>query len=153
MRFVRQIPAGLRLPGSAKDWERVFANLFLNAAQIMRKPGRIDIAAQETDGNLTITISDNGPGIPDEILPRVFRPHVSTKTSRSGRSGLGLHIVSSIVKKYSGRVLAANRERSNWRSFHDPSPDILMRIQIAVSSVSSRGVYEAVTARFNSDSG
>lgn len=117
MRFVRQIPAGLRLPGSAKDWERVFANLFLNSAQIVQKPGRIDITAQIADGNLTITISDNGPGIPDEILPRVFRPHVSTKNTRSGRSGLGLHIVSSIVKKYSGRVLAANRERSTGAVF------------------------------------
>lgn len=117
MRFVRQVPAGLRLPGSAKDWERVFANLFLNSAQIMQKPGRIDIAAQELDGNLTITVSDNGPGIPGELLPRVFRPHVSTKTTRSDRSGLGLHIVSSIVKKYSGRVLAENRERSSGAVF------------------------------------
>jgi signal transduction histidine kinase len=117
MRFVRQVPAELRLPGSAKDWERVFANLFLNSAQIMRKPGRIDIAALVADGNLTITVSDNGPGIPDELLPRVFRPHVSTKNTRPGRSGLGLHIVSSIVKKHSGRVLAANRERSTGAVF------------------------------------
>ncbi len=117
MRFVRQIPPDLRLPGSAKDWERVFANLFLNAAQIMHKPGRIDISAQQADGSLTITVSDNGPGIPADILPRIFRPNVSTKTSGAGRSGLGLHIVASIVKKYSGRVLAANREPSSGAVF------------------------------------
>lgn len=117
MRFVRQIPAEVRLPGSAKDWERVFANLFLNAAQIMHKPGRIDIAAQHVEGSLSITVSDNGPGIPPDLLPRLFRPNVSTKTNTSGRSGLGLHIVASIVKKYSGRVLAANRERSNGAIF------------------------------------
>ena len=118
MRFVRQIPADLRLPGSSKDWERVFINLFLNAAQIMQKPGRIDIGAQQVEGSLTITISDDGPGIPNDILPRVFRPNVSTKTTGSGRrSGLGLHIVSSIVKKYSGRVSAANQERSNGAVF------------------------------------
>jgi len=117
MRFVRQISDDVRLPGSAKDWERVFANLFLNAAQIMRKPGRIDIAAQQLEEGLTISVSDNGPGIPADILPRLFRPNVSTKTSRSGRTGLGLHIVSSIVKKYSGRVIAANRERANGAVF------------------------------------
>ncbi len=117
MRFVREIPPDLRLPGSAKDWERVFANLFLNAAQIARKPGTIDIAAQHTEGAITITISDNGPGIRADILPRVFRPNVSTKISSAGRSGLGLHIVSSIVKKYSGRVTAANRERSSGAVF------------------------------------
>jgi len=117
MRFIRQIPADFHLPGSAKDWERVFANLFLNAAQVMHKPGRIDIAAERMPEALTITVSDNGPGIPAEILPRVFRPNVSTKTSSSGRSGLGLHIVASIVKRYSGRVQASNREPGSGAIF------------------------------------
>jgi signal transduction histidine kinase len=117
MRFVRQIPSEVRLPGSAKDWERVFANLFLNAAQIMHKPGRIDISAQNMEGSLTITVSDDGPGIPADLLPRMFRPNVSTKTTGSSRSGLGLHIVASIVRKYSGRVIAANRERSSGAIF------------------------------------
>ncbi len=116
MRFVRQIPADIRLPGSAKDWERVFVNLFLNAAQIMHKPGRIDIAAVQENESLTVTVSDNGPGIPEDLLTRLFRPNVSTKTT-SGRSGLGLHIVASIVKKHSGRVTASNRERSNGAVF------------------------------------
>jgi signal transduction histidine kinase len=116
MRFVRQIRADTRLPGSAKDWERVFVNLFLNAAQIMQKPGRIDIEAENQEGMLCITVSDNGPGIPEEILPRLFRSNVSTKTTRS-RSGLGLRIVASIVRKYSGRVAAANRERGHGAVF------------------------------------
>ena len=117
MRFVRQIPPEVRLPGSAKDWERVFANLFLNSAQIMQKPGCIDISAQQVEQSLAITVSDNGPGIPADILPRVFRPNVSTKTGSRVRSGLGLHIVASIVRKYSGRVVAANRERSTGAVF------------------------------------
>jgi signal transduction histidine kinase len=116
MRFVRQIPNDCRLPGSSKDWERVFANLFLNAAQVMRKPGRIDIGAQQVDGSLTITVADNGPGIPDDILPRVFRPNVSTKLN-SRRTGLGLHIVHSIVRKYSGSVVAENRVRATGAIF------------------------------------
>ena len=116
MHFIRQIPPDIRLPGSAKDWERVFANLFLNAAQIMRKPGRIDITAQLEEQSLAIVISDNGPGIPADLLPRVFRPNVSTRTT-SRRLGLGLHIVASIVEKYSGHVTAANRERSSGAVF------------------------------------
>jgi signal transduction histidine kinase len=117
MRFVRQIPADFRLPGSSKDWERVFANLFLNAAQVMKKPGRIDIEAEQVDESLTITVADNGPGIPVEILPRLFRPNVSTKLSSSKRTGLGLHIVDSIVKKYSGSVTAENRARATGAIF------------------------------------
>jgi len=117
LRFVRQIPPDVRLPGSDKDWERVFVNLFLNAAQIMQKPGRIDIIAQQLDSGLSIVVFDNGPGIPPDILPRMFRPNVSTKNNRSVRSGLGLHIVASIVRKYSGRVTAANREHVSGAAF------------------------------------
>ena len=117
MRFVRQIPPDIRMPGSAKDWERVFANLFLNSLEMINKPGRIDVMAQRSDDSLLITVSDNGPGIASEILPRVFRPNVSTKTNSAGRSGLGLHIVASIVKKYSGRVQASNRERGTGAIF------------------------------------
>lgn len=117
VRFVRQLPAETRLPGSAKDWERVFVNLFLNAVQMMQKPGRIEIAVEQSANQLIISVADDGPGIPAEILPRLFRPHVSSKTSTPGRSGLGLHIVASIVKKYGGRVAAANRETGNGAVF------------------------------------
>ena len=95
----------------------MFANLFLNAAQAMRKPGRIEIGAEQGDGSLKITVADNGPGIPVDILPRVFRAHVSTNTNNARRSGLGLHIVLTIVKKYSGRVTAANRENRTGAVF------------------------------------
>jgi signal transduction histidine kinase len=117
MRFVSDVPGDLKLPGSTQDWERVFVNLFLNAAQIMKKPGRIDIGTQVVEGCLSITISDSGPGIPDDILPRMFRTNVSTKVSRNARTGLGLHIVAAIVKKYGGTILAANRERGTGAVF------------------------------------
>jgi signal transduction histidine kinase len=117
MRFVSEMPGDLKLPGSTQDWERVFVNLFLNAAQITKKPGRIDIGTQLVEGYLNITISDNGPGIPDDILPRMFRTNVSTKVSRNARTGLGLHIVAAIVKKYDGSIMAANRERGTGAVF------------------------------------
>ena len=117
MRWIRRIPAEVRLPGSSKDWERVFANLFLNTVEIMHRPGRIEIETLRNDGGLSIIVSDNGPGIQEDLLPRLFRPNVSTKTDSKVRSGLGLHIVASIVKRYSGRVGAANRERGSGAVF------------------------------------
>jgi signal transduction histidine kinase len=117
MRWIRRIPGDIRLPGSSKDWERVFANLFLNTAEIMHCPGRIEIETKKANEGLSIIVSDNGPGIQEELLPRIFRPNVSTKTGAVARSGLGLHIVASIVKKYSGRVAAANRERGSGAVF------------------------------------
>lgn len=117
MRFISGVPADVKLPGSTQDWERVFVNLFLNAAQIMKKPGRIDIDTQVVEGYLHITISDSGPGIPEDILPRMFRTNVSTKVSRNARTGLGLHIVAAIVRKYGGSIVAANRERGTGAVF------------------------------------
>jgi signal transduction histidine kinase len=115
--FRANLPSGFPLPGSAKEWERVFANLFLNAAQAFRRPGRIDIATEKTEDGLKILVTDDGPGIPAEILPRVFRPNVSTKIPSMRRSGLGLHIVASIVKRYGGRVTAANRDTRSGAVF------------------------------------
>lgn len=48
-----------------------------------------------------LTVSDNGPGIPFEILPRIFEPRFSTKDARHG-TGLGLNIVSRLVKEGNG---------------------------------------------------
>jgi signal transduction histidine kinase len=115
--FQKRLPTGIPLPGSAKDWERVFANLFLNAAQAFRKPGRIEISAERAEDSLKMLIEDNGPGIPEEIMPRMFRPNVSTKPGSSRRSGLGLHIVASIVNRYGGKVSAANRDSKNGAVF------------------------------------
>ena len=117
MRWIRRIPANIRLPGSSKDWERVFVNLFLNTVEIMHRPGRIEIESETAVKSLSITVSDNGPGIPADLLPRLFRPNVSTKTGTSARSGLGLHIVASIVERYSGQVSAANKERGTGATF------------------------------------
>lgn len=105
----REIEPGLRLPGSTAGWERVFVNLFLNAAQIKPEEAVIEIAARRRAENLVITVADNGPGISAEILPHIFEPRFTTKRSRS-RTGLGLHIVSSIVQSNGGTVSAENRE-------------------------------------------
>ncbi|HBY59526.1 MAG TPA: hypothetical protein DEH78_06865 [Solibacterales bacterium] len=105
--FTVEVEPGVRLPGVGPAWERVFMNLFLNAAQIVKKGCRIDVAAVRAAGGVVVTVADNGPGIPPEILPKIFTPRFSTKADRSG---LGLHIVQSIVTRYGGAVTAANRE-------------------------------------------
>lgn len=115
LQVMRDIPPHICLPGTTKDWERVFANLFLNTVQVLDKPGRIYITARENEGRLTMDLSDNGPGIPLDILPRIFQPNVSSK--KNARSGLGLHIVATIVDRHSGTVTAANRDRRGGAVF------------------------------------
>jgi signal transduction histidine kinase len=105
LEFTRQIQEGLRMRGNATAWERVFMNLFLNAAQAVDGDGMVTIEAARTPRGVEIVVSDNGPGISSKVLARVFEPGVST---RAKRSGLGLHIVKTIVEEHGGKVEAAN---------------------------------------------
>jgi len=97
--FVHEIDSEFRLKGDAAQWERVFVNLFLNSAQAGAKKIRIHARNSE------IIVSDDGPGISPDLLPRIFQPRVSTK---SIISGLGLYVVQSIVEQNGGSVSAAN---------------------------------------------
>jgi len=118
--FTTSAEAGIRLRGSPAAWERVFLNLFVNAAQAMPEGGGVDIRVRRVDSATEIVITDNGPGIPADILPRIFQPHFSTKSSCSG---LGLHIVESIVSANGGTVTAENRTGASGARFSIRLPD------------------------------
>jgi signal transduction histidine kinase len=82
-------------------------NLVMNALQAGQFRGRVSIAVrddEERDG-VHMTISDDGPGIPEEVLPRLFEPFVSGKP---GGTGLGLSIVRRLVEAHAGSISAAN---------------------------------------------
>jgi signal transduction histidine kinase len=85
-------------------WERVLINLFSNAVRAMSKGGTIRIRATRAAQEIQISVADEGPGIPPGILEEIFEPHVSTRGS-----GLGLHIVRTIVRQAGGEVRACNR--------------------------------------------
>ncbi len=104
--FQSDIPANLRIRGNPVAWERILVNLFLNSAQAMPCGGWVKLSAHAEGAKATIHLEDNGPGIPTEILPRIFEPHFSTKPANSG---LGLHIVKSLVELDGGVVTAHNR--------------------------------------------
>jgi len=118
--FARQVEPGLKLRGSPAAWERVLLNLFLNASQAMGSGGRVEIAAHRRDGAIHITVLDNGPGIPDDLLEQIFQPHFSTK---SASTGLGLHIVESIVSSNGGTVSAGNRNDARGARFTIEIPE------------------------------
>jgi signal transduction histidine kinase len=57
---------------------------------------------------LQISVRDNGPGIPTEILPKIFQPYFTTKGARQG-TGLGLNIVQRLVKEAKGALHVQTR--------------------------------------------
>lgn len=86
---------------------RVITNLVKNALQAVpfgKKP-KIEVKLRENNGNVCIIVSDNGTGIPDELVDRIFEPKFTTKSSGSG---FGLAIVKKIVEEYDGNIRFRN---------------------------------------------
>ncbi len=95
---------------------RAVRNLLENAAAY---GGRATARIDRDDSELRIVIEDEGPGIPEAELERVFEPFVRLEDSRSrdtGGSGLGLAIVRSIVRGHGGDIALANREEGGLRA-------------------------------------
>lgn len=92
---------------------QVFMNLLLNAAQAMPQ-SKIDsgqaivwISTKKDHDYVTITIKDNGEGIPDENIKKIFDPFFTTKTVGEG-TGLGLSISYGIIEKHNGNIEATS---------------------------------------------
>jgi len=90
----------------ARPWElkEVLVNLLENARAAMPDGGEVRLEAEPAGGGVELRVMDDGPGIPAEMLSRVFEPHFST---RSQGSGLGLAIVRRLVESWGGLVEVA----------------------------------------------
>lgn len=91
--------------GYAPWIEEVWANLFSNALKHGGRPPRIELGASpQPDGTVRFWMSDNGPGLPPDVLGRLFTPFNHTAAVRASGHGLGLSIVHQIVEKLGGQV-------------------------------------------------
>ncbi len=87
--------------------EKIFSNLIHNAIKYTPANGRVEIALEDSDGWLKITIADNGIGIPEDDIPRLWNEFFRAQNARaSGISGtgLGLSIVKQYVEEFAGTV-------------------------------------------------
>ena len=95
----------------AHQLQQVFLNLITNAEQAMEKRQRdaqhLIVRTTRAGGVIRIEVEDTGPGIPANLLERIFNPFFTTKPTGSG-TGLGLSISLGIVREHGGRIWAEN---------------------------------------------
>lgn len=88
--------------------ERVFSNIINNAIEAMNENGELRIKTNEDAEWIDVIISDNGKGIPKNILPTIFRPFVTYGKKRG--TGLGLAIVDQFIRAHKGEIQIDTQE-------------------------------------------
>ncbi len=93
------------IKGDNSKLYQAFSNILINAMQAMPQGGRLDLNCYRSENNssrsVVVEISDTGPGIKKDVLPKIFQPFFSTK---SDGTGLGLAIAKSIITEHGGRI-------------------------------------------------
>jgi len=111
------VPPSTTIFADPKLLERAIGNLIRNASTHAGSGAKVTIRAVETADAVSITIADNGPGVPIAELPRIFEPFYRLDRSRSrdtGGSGLGLAIVRTAVETCGGDVSASLPESGGF---------------------------------------
>ncbi len=94
--------------------QQVLLNLLINARQAMPNGGQvvIRVALDQPSGMVELSVRDNGPGIPEAKLPRIFDPYYSTKKgpdeTGKGGTGVGLSACRDIMEAHQGKILVAS---------------------------------------------
>ncbi|MDY4491689.1 MULTISPECIES: sensor histidine kinase [Schaalia] len=124
---IRDITESPRVLGHASKLQQVWTNLLVNAAEALEDeredvdarrragedcaparggaPATITVAVREEGACVRVEISDNGPGVPPEIVEKIFEPHFTTKAGRVRFGlGMGMSIVRSIVADHHGTM-------------------------------------------------
>jgi two-component system OmpR family sensor kinase len=110
--------------GDESRLHQVLANLLANARTHTPAGSHVTAAVARRDGEVTISVTDNGPGVPPALQPEVFERFTRGDDSRdraSGSTGLGLSIVAAVTRAHGGRVDMSSTPGSTRFSVHLPA--------------------------------
>ena len=89
-----------------KSWLReAFGNIIKNACEHTTTDGRIDVIIEQTEKSISVTIEDNGGGVPENELPLLFKRFHRTENASPDSAGIGLSITKAIVEKHHGTII------------------------------------------------
>jgi C4-dicarboxylate-specific signal transduction histidine kinase len=103
-----QTPSGIVARADREKLRQVLINLLQNALDVLAETPpqrRLSLAVSGHNGTAVVRLADNGPGVPPEVLPRLFEPFFSRKPNGTG---LGLAIAKRTVEAHGGRIEVAS---------------------------------------------
>ena len=110
--FTNNVAPDSIVTGNSDRLIQVFVNLLRNALYAIRPSGKITAQSKRINRNgqtwIAVTVEDNGPGIPPDVLPDIFDAFVSSRLDAKG-TGLGLTVAEGIVHQHGGTIAASNR--------------------------------------------
>ncbi len=98
-------PSDIKIKCDAKQLEIVFNNLITNAIESMNYQGTVTIRIKQVQGYIHINVQDMGPGVPLDIMDKIFDPLFTTKQTGTG---LGLVSCKNIVEQHGGKIAISN---------------------------------------------
>lgn len=104
----QNVAFSVRVPGAplrvlcARDaLKQALLNIGINALEAMPKGGRLDVDVEGRDSKVVVSIADSGPGIPPDLMEKIFTMHFTTKP---GGTGIGLYVASAVVDSNGGEI-------------------------------------------------
>ena len=107
IKVYKRLRSGIFTYGDRSALQQIFINLLINAAEAMNHKGKIEIKLTKNEQYAVVSIKDDGPGIPEDLIDEIFDPFFTTKEKGTG---LGLSVVNRIVKDHSGKIEVVSGE-------------------------------------------
>jgi signal transduction histidine kinase len=123
--------------GSRDELHRLVLNLMENAVRHTPAGSRVHAAIARRDGDVVLTVEDDGPGVPEDLRDRVFERFVRGNGDRGSSSGLGLSIVRAVAESHGGTVTLEDAE---------PGARFVVRLPAAPASEPARAPLSAQPA-------
>lgn len=95
--------------GNEGELRQVFLSIINNAIEAMDMKGKIKLETENRENEVSVKISDTGPGVPVSRLERIFAPFFTTRSEKGG-TGLGLFIAKKIIEENGGRIDVSSDE-------------------------------------------